>query len=112
MLTASAEYPVLGLQLQTEFEELPIPAVNSLRESLLGLLVQFAAGPGPVRTQLCLAMAALIAHVPETQWGDDGAIRWLSQRLGAAGQAVALPCMLEMLTVLPQVRARTTPTLR
>lgn len=56
-----------------------------------------------MRTQLCLAVAALAAHLPAVQWGPTGVVGWLVQRLGGEPQAVSLPCMLELLTVLPQV---------
>lgn len=58
-----------------------------------------------MRTQLCLAVAALAAHLPAVQWGPSGVVGWLVQRLGGEPQAVSLPCMLELLTVLPQVGA-------
>ena len=61
-------------------------------------------GNSAVRTQLCLAIAALAAHLPAVQWGPEGVVGWLAQRLGSEPQAVSLPCMLELLTVLPQVR--------
>lgn len=60
-------------------------------------------GNAAVRTQLCLAIAALAAHLPAVQWGPQGVVGWLAQRLGGEPQAVSLPCMLELLTVLPQV---------
>lgn len=61
-------------------------------------------GNAAVRTQLCLAVAALAAHLPAVQWGPTGVVGWLAQRLGGEPQTVSLPCMLELLTVLPQVR--------
>ncbi len=60
-------------------------------------------GNAAVRTQLCLAIAALAAHLPAVQWGQQGVVGWLAQRLGGEAQTVSLPCMLELLTVLPQV---------
>ena len=62
-------------------------------------------GNAAVRTQLCLAVTALAAHLPAVQWGQQGVVGWLAQRLGGEPQTVSLPCMLELLTVLPQVRA-------
>lgn len=92
------------MQLQNDYEELPDTAVIlSLRNSLFELLAAFGGGPKAVRTQLCLAVAALAAHMPAHHWGEGGVIQWLTQRLAPLGAAVALPCMLEMLTVLPQV---------
>lgn len=92
------------LQVQRDFEELPPSALPGLRDSLISLLVQFGQGSAPVRTQLCLAVAALAAHLPVVHWGPTGVVGWLAQRLSSEPQEVSLPCMLELLTVLPQVR--------
>ena len=92
------------LQVQRDYEELPAGAALSLRDSLVTLLVKHCQGNAAVRTQLCLAIAALAAHLPAVQWGPEGVVGWLAQRLGGEPQAVSLPCMLELLTVLPQVR--------
>ncbi|EFJ48285.1 hypothetical protein VOLCADRAFT_48218, partial [Volvox carteri f. nagariensis] len=54
----------LRTKVQRDFEELPSDAVDSLRDSLLQLLIRFSKGAPPVRTQLCLALAALAVHVP------------------------------------------------
>jgi hypothetical protein len=73
-------------------------------------------GAPPVRTQLCLALAAVAVHVPSARWavaaGAAGAaagasgcvVRWFAARFSQLPPDVALPCMLELLTVLPQVR--------
>lgn len=90
-------------QVQRDFEELPGSAADALRTSLLKLLIQFAHGPLPVRTQLCLAIAAMAAHVPSQQWGAGGIVQWLANNVGRQNQDIALPCMLELLTVLPEV---------
>jgi len=55
-----------------------------------------------VRTQLCLAIAAMAAHIPAKQWGQSGVVMWLAENLGRQSQEVALPCMLELLTVIPE----------
>ena len=52
------------LQVQRDFEELPQGAAQSLRDSLVTLLVKHCQGNAAVRTQLCLAIAALAAHLP------------------------------------------------
>lgn len=75
-----------------------------LRDSLLQLLLRFGHGSPAVRTQLCLAMAALAAHLPAAQWSEGGVLRWLMERFSGQDPAVAMSCMLELLTVLPQVR--------
>jgi transportin-3 len=120
---------------QRDFEELPGQAAASLRESLLQLLLRFSRGAPPVRTQLCLALAALAAHLPAANWpaeseaGGAGAaaaggslltspppgappaqaatpggnvVRWFAHRFRNEPPEAALPCVLEMLTVLPQ----------
>lgn len=92
-----------SLQVQRDFEELPAAAAEALRRSLLKLVIRFAHGPLPVRTQLCLAIAAMAAHVPSQQWGQGGIVQWLADNVGSQSQDIALPCMLELLTVLPEV---------
>lgn len=92
----------LRTKVQRDFEELPSDAVISLRESLITLLFRFSKGAPPVRTQLCLAVAAMAAHLPSQHWDGSGIIRWLLQRCQSVTQDVAMPCLLEMLIVLPQ----------
>lgn len=71
-----------GPQVQRDFEELPADAADGLRTSLVTLLLRFSRGAPPVRTQLCLALAAIPPHMPGGSWGDGGVIPWLAQRLG------------------------------
>ena len=92
-------------QVQRDFEELPSAAALQLRDSLLQLLVGFCQGSPPVRTQLCIALAACAAHLPAPAWGQQGVLGWLRDMLGQQPRPIALSCLLEMLVVLPQVRA-------
>jgi transportin-3 len=92
----------LRTKVQRDFEELPSDAVISLRDSLITLLFRFSKGAPPVRTQLCLAVASMAAHLPSQHWDGSGIIRWLLQRCQSVPQDVAMPCLLEMLIVLPQ----------
>ena len=89
-------------QVQRDFEELPAGAAEALRASLLNLLIRFATGATAVRTQLCLAIAAMAAHIPSRQWGEGGIVVWLAESLSKQAQDIALPCMLELLTVIPE----------
>ena len=89
--------------MQRDFEELPEGSIGSLRDSLIELLLRFAADNQIVRVQLCLALAAMCAHVPSLQWGQGGIIQWLMSRLEGVPPATAFPAMLDMLTVLPEV---------
>lgn len=93
----------LVAQVQRDYEELPPDAVPQLRDSLMQLLFKFGTGAPAVRTQLCLAIAALAAHLPATQWGEGGVLRWLMDKFSGQDPAMAMSCMLELLTVLPQV---------
>ncbi|KAI7846036.1 hypothetical protein COHA_000403 [Chlorella ohadii] len=108
----------LRTKVQRDFEELPAGAALSLRDSLVSLLVKHCQvwgavmGNAAVRTQLCLAIAALAAHLPAVQWGQQGVVGWLAQRLGGEAQTVSLPCMLELLTVLPQEASSYQPAVR
>lgn len=69
----------------------------------MDLLLHYG-GQGPMVTvQLCLAFAALVAHVPSSQWGQGGAVSWLMNKLETQALEKSIPIMLEMLTVLPEV---------
>ncbi len=48
-------------------------------------------------------MAALAAHLPSCQWSEGGVLHWLMGRFTGQEPDVAMSCMLELLTVLPQV---------
>ncbi|KAG1678979.1 hypothetical protein FOA52_013042 [Chlamydomonas sp. UWO 241] len=92
----------LRTKVQRDFEELPPNTMDSLRNSLLALLIKHSSGKPPVRTQLCLALAAVCVHVPAALWGEGGALQWFGSKLAAVPPEAALPCLLELLTVLPQ----------
>ncbi|DBA80940.1 TPA: hypothetical protein ACH3X2_007160 [Trebouxia sp. C0005] len=102
----------LRTKVQRDFEELPAQAADALRASLLDLLIRFASGATAVRTQLCLAIAAMAAHIPSKQWGQGGVVMWLAENLGRQSQEVALPCMLELLTVIPEAMGSYRPAVR
>lgn len=98
--------------MQRDFEELPLSAVHSLQETLVQLTLQHARSSPAIRTQLCLALAALALHLPPSEWvdgaagngsGHAGVVYWLWARFGGQAPDIALPCMLELLTVLPEV---------
>eukprot|EP00850_Spirogloea_muscicola_P015941 SM000126S26317 [mRNA] locus=s126:109074:117426:- [translate_table: standard] len=89
----------LRTKIQRDFEELPPGAPVSLRDSLLALLFKFLylGGPAAVRTQLCLAIAAVAAHLPQDKWGQSGGIvTWLGDQLSSNLEAYA--GLLELLT--------------
>ncbi|GJP44351.1 hypothetical protein CLOM_g3730 [Closterium sp. NIES-68] len=90
----------LRTKVQRDFEELPPGSTASLRASLLELLAKFRNGPAAVRTQLCLAIAALAAHTAAGEWGEGGVVYWLRQQLAA--QPESAPALLELLTVVVQ----------
>ncbi len=46
-------------------------------------------------------MVALAVHLPSDQWGSGGVVQWLGSQFGA--QPDAIPCLLELVIVLPQV---------
>lgn len=46
-------------------------------------------------------MAALAVQMPPEEWGHAGVIHWLGQELGS--QSEAIPVLLELLAVFPQV---------
>ncbi|KAG6551513.1 hypothetical protein Mapa_006936 [Marchantia paleacea] len=87
-------------KVQRDYEDLPPNAPLSLRNSLMTLLIKFRQGPPTVRTQLCLGMVALAVHMAPEEWGTGGVVQWLGKELGS--HADAIPCLLELVTVLPQ----------
>uniref|UniRef100_A0A0D6R4R4 Uncharacterized protein n=1 Tax=Araucaria cunninghamii TaxID=56994 RepID=A0A0D6R4R4_ARACU len=90
----------LKTKVQRDFEELPSTTFVPLRDSLKNLLKTFCQGPSKVRTQICLAMAALAMHVPSQDWGGGGILNWLRDELGS--QTEYILSFLELLIVLPQ----------
>ena len=85
-------------KIQYDWAELPVTAHESLRSSLLNHVLRF--GQGPVLTQLCLAVGVLVLHMQSWNTAVSDLITSLTQ---PAEQATAkLPCLLEMLTVLPE----------
>ena len=88
-------------------------AATSLRDSLIAALLRFSGGPSAVRTALCLSLAALAAHTPPAGWGHpDGALGALTQRIGGEAREKALPCLLQLLVVLPQEAGSFRPAIR
>lgn len=62
-----------------------------------------------VRTQLCLCLAALATTMPPEHWGaPPGApsggnpVRWYAERFNREPPEVAVPCVLEIMSLLPQ----------
>ncbi|KAL6883266.1 hypothetical protein ACP4OV_010680 [Aristida adscensionis] len=90
----------LRSKVQRDFEELPSEAFRPLQASLYELLKKFNKGPPKVRTQICIAIAALAVHVPVEDWGAGGIVNWLSDEMNA--QPEFIPGLLELLIVLPQ----------
>jgi transportin-3 len=90
----------------------PPGAATSLRDSLVAALLRFAGGPASVRTVLCLALAALAAHLPGDAWGAGGALPALAARLSAEPPERALPCLLQLLVVFPQEAGSWRPAVR
>ena len=91
-----------SLQVRQDFEELPADSVGSLCDSLLECLRLYAS-VSMVRTQLSLAFAALVAHVPREYWGPRGTLSWLAQRLETLPQDSSVKIMVELLIILPEV---------
>ncbi|CAN6310792.1 unnamed protein product [Urochloa humidicola] len=90
----------LRSKVQRDFEELPSGAFRSLQDSLYVLLKKFNKGPPKVRTQICIAIAALAVHVPVEDWGAGGIVNWLSDEMKAHPEFIT--GFLELLIVLPQ----------
>nr|XP_010906804.1 transportin MOS14 isoform X1 [Elaeis guineensis] len=90
----------LRSKVQRDFEELPSEAFRPLRDSLYTLLKKLSKGPPKVRTQICIAVAALAVHVSVEDWGGGGIVSWLSNEMKAHPEYIL--SFLELLTVLPQ----------
>ena len=93
----------LRCKAQRDLEELPPGVWRDFRGSLTALLVESEQRRygEQISVQLALALAAVAAHVPAQEWGGS-VIGWLQQSLSAQEQAVALPCLLHVMLVLPQ----------
>ena len=102
LLTAAQIFAAqtMRTKIQYDFAELPAESHHSLRNSLLGHVVRFAPGPQPVLTQLCLAVALLALHMESWLTVVPDLISNLTTPPEQA--AVKLPCLLELLTVLPE----------
>lgn len=115
----------LKMKVYKDFEELPLEAAKSLRESLLMVVLKYwKVGPGKgsparsppsdptpllhmqgapqVRTQLCLALGATATFLGPEHWDGTSVVQWFATRMNQAPVDVAIPCMLELLAILPQ----------
>ncbi|KAF2196361.1 ARM repeat-containing protein [Delitschia confertaspora ATCC 74209] len=79
-----------------DLHQLPREALPQLRDSLLASLVQFSAGPKPIRMQLCVCLANLAIQM--TEWKD--VLQLVVSTLGS--NPATLPCVLDFLRVLPE----------
>lgn len=88
-------------KIQYDWAELPAEAHASLRQSLLAHVLRFGQGPQPVLTQLCLAVGVLALHMEE--WHQTVVNDLIASLTTPAEEATAkLPCLLELLLVLPE----------
>lgn len=85
-----------------DFEELPDNVSKKMPETILGMLSLHAKGPPAVRTQLCLALAALALHIPASEWPGGNLVRWIGGQMGSFVDDNVQHILLEILTVLPQ----------
>ena len=92
----------LATKVRRDFDEVPSESVPNLRETLVSTLLRFtAAGMSPVCPQLCIAVAAMAGHMDAASWGGN-VVSWLKDRLQREAPAIAVPCMMQMLSVLPE----------
>ncbi|KKK22706.1 mRNA transport regulator (Mtr10) [Aspergillus rambellii] len=77
-----------------DLDQLPAQSVVALRDSVLSLLVAFAAGPRPIQTQLCVSLASLAIQMIE--WKD------VLATVGSVLGGSAGDCVLEFLRILPE----------
>ncbi|KAI9726569.1 MAG: Nuclear import receptor [Chrysothrix sp. TS-e1954] len=79
-----------------DLNQLPRNTLPQLRSSLLSLLSSVAAGPKPIRTQLCVCLAILAVQM--TEWKN--VLQSVVDTLGKDPQSIT--CMLEFVHVLPE----------
>ena len=88
-------------KIQYDWPELPPESHASLRASLLAHILRFGVGPQAVLTQLSLAVGVLALHMDE--WHSTVVTDLITSLTTPPEQAMAkLPCLLELLTVLPE----------
>ncbi|KAJ9635812.1 Nuclear import receptor [Coniosporium tulheliwenetii] len=83
-------------QIVYDLHQLPRESLPSLRDTLLGLLSSYRAGPKPIRIQLCVCLANLAIQM--TEWKD--VLPLVVSTLGSDPES--LPCALDFLRVLPE----------
>lgn len=94
----------LATKVRRDFDELPSAAsIESLREAVVKNLVHFMSKQrlSPVCPQLCIAVAAMAGHMDSASWGGN-VVTWIRQRLEQEQPTVAVPCMMHLLSVLPE----------
>ncbi|KAF2138008.1 uncharacterized protein K452DRAFT_93741 [Aplosporella prunicola CBS 121167] len=79
-----------------DLHQLPREALPPLRDTLLGVLAAFRAGPKPIRMQLCVCLANLAIQM--TEWKD--VLQVIVATLGNDPESI--PCVLDFLRVLPE----------
>ncbi|CAK4031999.1 mRNA transport regulator [Lecanosticta acicola] len=79
-----------------DFHQLPKEALPQLRETLLQVVAQYAKGPKPIRTQLCVCLANLAILMLD--WKD--VLQMVVTTLGS--DQAGISCVLEFLHVLPE----------
>ncbi|KAF2722007.1 ARM repeat-containing protein [Polychaeton citri CBS 116435] len=79
-----------------DFHQLPRDSLPQLRDTLLSLLATYAAGPKPIRTQLCICLANLAIQFLE--WKD--VLQTVVSTLGNSPASIG--CVLKFLQVLPE----------
>ncbi|KAJ9534902.1 hypothetical protein QJQ45_029539, partial [Haematococcus lacustris] len=99
----------LRTKVQRDFEELPLDSVPGLRESLVSLLLSMqrvrplcarsCAWPGGAD---CAPAGTALGHTAGPGAAMGGPVTWLAQRLQGESADLSLPCLLELLTVMPQ----------
>lgn len=81
-------------QITYDLDQLPPESWIPLRDSVLALLVAYASGPRPIRTQLCVCIASLAIQI--TEWKD------VLATVGSTLGSNAGDCVLEFLRILPE----------
>lgn len=83
-------------QIVFDFHQIPRESWPQLRDTLLSVVAQYAKGPKPIRTQLCVCLANL--SILMLDWKD--VLQTIVSTLGS--DQAGISCVLEFLHVLPE----------
>ena len=85
-----------------DLEELPKENVLSLREAIVVLVLSCGQDLSAIRTQLCLALSGIAAHLPWAEWNNVGVVAWVEARFRGEPKPHSSICLVEVLCILAE----------